>query len=153
MYAPCSNLFLSEGSVQEANPLILQKYSQVTDLLDIFIAVLDELNYSQDLRYLSTKLSTPCKDNYVLVVINSLHYSHHLLTDVGSVEVRYQRGEGAAITCLGVSAVLRVVRLSDGSASDSSEDEALLHPSLTLQRCISCTRLIRFSISSQSLCS
>ena len=74
-----------------------------------------------------------------------------LLTDVGSVEVRYQRGEGAAVTCLGVSAVLRVVRLSDGSASDSSEDEALLHPSLTLQRCISCTRLIRFTISSQSL--
>ncbi|XP_050724591.1 E3 ubiquitin-protein ligase HECW2-like isoform X3 [Eriocheir sinensis] len=67
--------------------------------------------------------------------------------NVGSVEVRYQRGEGAAITSLGVSAVLRVVRLSDGSASDSSEDEALLHPSLTLQRCISCTRLIRFTIS------
>ncbi|KAK8377549.1 hypothetical protein O3P69_013884 [Scylla paramamosain] len=67
--------------------------------------------------------------------------------NVGSVEVRYQRGEGAAVTCLGVSAVLRVVRLSDGSASDSSEDEALLHPSLTLQRCISCTRLIRFTIS------
>ncbi|KAG0729100.1 E3 ubiquitin-protein ligase HECW1 [Chionoecetes opilio] len=66
--------------------------------------------------------------------------------NVGSVEVRYQRGEGPAITCLGVSAVLRVVRLSDGSASDSSEDEALLHPSLTLQRCISCTRLIRFTI-------
>lgn len=68
--------------------------------------------------------------------------------DVGSVVVRYHSGVEARRACLGSSAVVRVVRLSDGSASDSSEDESL-HPSLALQRCLSCTKLLRFTLTSK----
>ncbi|XP_069999531.1 uncharacterized protein [Penaeus vannamei] len=69
--------------------------------------------------------------------------------NVGSVVVRYHSGVEARRACLGSSAVVRVVRLSDGSASDSSEDESL-HPSLALQRCLSCTKLLRFTLTNFS---
>ncbi|KAK7070357.1 hypothetical protein SK128_005789 [Halocaridina rubra] len=69
--------------------------------------------------------------------------------NVGSIIVRYHRGKENGRVCLGSSAVVRVVRLSDGSTSDSSEDETL-HPSLNPQRCLTCTRLLHFTLSNLS---
>ncbi|XP_045618685.2 LOW QUALITY PROTEIN: uncharacterized protein [Procambarus clarkii] len=69
--------------------------------------------------------------------------------NVGNIVICYHSGEESSNACLGSSAVLRVVRLSDGSASDSSEDETL-HPSLTLQRSLSCIKFIHFTLSNIS---
>ncbi|XP_066942089.1 uncharacterized protein [Macrobrachium rosenbergii] len=69
--------------------------------------------------------------------------------NVGGIIVRYHRSKENGSLCLGSSMVLRVVRLSDGSTSDSSEDETI-HPALATQRCLTCTKLLHFTLANLS---
>ncbi|KAK4328466.1 hypothetical protein Pmani_001142 [Petrolisthes manimaculis] len=73
--------------------------------------------------------------------------------EVGSLVVRYQSGSGGTSGCLASSPALRVARHSDGSASDSSEDESLLllhHAAHPIHPSLSCSRLLCFTLANFS---